>query len=259
MFVIEVPCFNLDQIYNSMQCPRWIKFKEMKYAIPFRDKVLKIEQAKERLIMSCSEEDFYNIWFKYFDLQTDYMGENNNVKKAHKKFKIPANRGSGVHILNQDVFEMYIFAKLIHKLGWENARSTINEIAASYGVEHRQSMREVGRVVWYEFPTPKSLLEKLDSEKRRTSVNKFLYKLSDAIVNRGFNIIENDDKLFRLLGLHDTNQFPVVGLENTIEKNFKCDAYDFEDEFLSNTKLKNYGLLYMCILHHVKNPPAEVS
>lgn len=258
MFVIDVPYFNLDQIYNSMQCPRWIKLKEMKYVIPFRDKALKIEQVKERLIMSCTEEDFYNIWFKYFDLQTDYMDENYKVKKAHKKFKVPANRGNGIHILNQDMFETYVFCKLIHKLGWENACETINQIAASYGIGHEQSMREAGQVTWYEFPTPESLLEKLTLENSNAQETKFLYKLSDAIVNHGFDMTEKDDKLFKLLGLHDMNQFPVVGLENTIEKNFKCDAYNFENEFLSNTKLKNYGLLYMCILHHVKNPPMEV-
>ena len=53
MFVIEVPYFNLDKIYESYQAPRWIKLKESKYVIPHRDKALKIEQQKTRLIMSC--------------------------------------------------------------------------------------------------------------------------------------------------------------------------------------------------------------
>ena len=46
MFVIEVPYFNLDKIYESYQAPRWIKLKESKYVIPHRDKALKIEQEK---------------------------------------------------------------------------------------------------------------------------------------------------------------------------------------------------------------------
>ena len=48
MFVIEVPYFNLDQIYNSGQAPRWIKLMESKYVIPHRDKALKIEQQRDR-------------------------------------------------------------------------------------------------------------------------------------------------------------------------------------------------------------------
>ena len=44
MFIIEVPFMNLDQIYNSGQCFRWIKLRDGKYAIPYGDKVLKVEQ-----------------------------------------------------------------------------------------------------------------------------------------------------------------------------------------------------------------------
>ena len=76
MFIIEVPFMNLDQIYNSGQCFRWIKLRDGKYAIPYGDKVLKIEQQKQRFIMSCTDEEFYNIWYEYFDMGTDYMNVN---------------------------------------------------------------------------------------------------------------------------------------------------------------------------------------
>ena len=120
MFVIEVQYFNLDQIYASGQCPRWIKLKESKYVIPFRDKALKIEQqrdkydwARYRLIMSCTEDDFCNAWFNYLDLRMDCLDENSKVKRLGGKFKVPANRGNGIHILHQDYFEAYVLAKLI--------------------------------------------------------------------------------------------------------------------------------------------------
>ena len=80
MFVIEIPYLNLDQIYDSGQAPRWIKLRESKYVIPYKDKALKIEQQRDRFdfnryrfIMSCSEDEFCNIWFNYFDVETDYM------------------------------------------------------------------------------------------------------------------------------------------------------------------------------------------
>ena len=106
MFVIDVPFCNLDHIYNSGQAPRWIKLRDSKYIIPFKDKALKIEQQQDRsdltkcrLIISCSEEDFYNIWYEYFDLRTDYFDLNFKVKRLGGKFKVIANRGSGIHIL----------------------------------------------------------------------------------------------------------------------------------------------------------------
>ena len=73
MFVIEVPYINLDQIYESGQVFSWIKLRDSKYVIPFGNQALKIEQQKERLIMNCTDEQFYNIWFYYFDMNTDYM------------------------------------------------------------------------------------------------------------------------------------------------------------------------------------------
>ena len=66
--MINVPYLNLDQIYNSGQVFSWIKFRDQKYVIPFKDQALKVEQQKDRLIMNCNEEQFYDIWYKYFDM-----------------------------------------------------------------------------------------------------------------------------------------------------------------------------------------------
>ena len=92
MFVIEVPFINLDHIYNSGQAPRWIKLKESHYIVPHGDKALKIQQQRDRfdfdryrLIMNCSEKDFYDIWFNYFDLKTDYLHLNIKTKRLGGK------------------------------------------------------------------------------------------------------------------------------------------------------------------------------
>ena len=45
MFVIEVPYFNLDQIYNSYIAPRWIKLSDSKYIIIHEDKAVKAEHS----------------------------------------------------------------------------------------------------------------------------------------------------------------------------------------------------------------------
>ena len=257
MFVVNVPYFNLDQIYNSLQAPRWIKLREMKYVVIHKEHVLKIEQQKQRLIFSCSEDEFYNIWFNYFDLRTDYLIENNKIKRLGGKFKIPANRGNGIHILNQDPFEMYIFCKLVSKVGFNKATELMNRIACNYGIEHKQSMREVGRIFWYEWPTPESLLEQLNKEKESSGkVKTFLKKLCNAIINDGFDITKSDNELFRLFGMHEINSFPLNGIEETLRKNFDCIPEEFADWYLD--EIENKGLVYMYILHHITNPPKEI-
>lgn len=264
MFVIDVPYFNLNQIYNSGQVPRWIKLKEGKYVIPFRDKALKIEQQRDRfnfnkyrLIMSCSADDFYNVWFEYFDLKTDYLDVNMRVKHLGGKFKIPANRGSGIHIMHQDEFEAYVLAKLIVYVGYRKAGELMNRIAQTYGIEHNQSMREAGRITWYEWPTPEMLLEKLNKEKLKpdNKVKRFLKRLCEAIINENYAYTHSDNELFRLFGKHDMSQFPMIRIEDTITKNFKENPKEFADWYLSDIEEK--GIVYMYIVHHILNRPKE--
>ena len=116
--------------------------------------------------MSCSEDDFYNIWFDYLDLRTDCLDVNMKVKRIGGKLKVPANRGGGIHIMHQDKFEAYVLTKLITYVGYEKAAIAMNHIAEVCGVQHIQSMREAGRIVWYEWPTPEMILDKHDKLKR---------------------------------------------------------------------------------------------
>lgn len=265
MFVIEVPNFNLDQIYNSKQAPRWIKLKESLYVIPYKDKALKIQQQRSRLdwrvyrlIMSCSEQDFYDIWYKYFDLQTDYAALNRRVKKhLDKKFRKPANVGSGIHILNQDPFESYIFGKIASKVGYDKAKTAINHIAQICGIKHVQTMGEAGKVTWYEFPTPEAILDNFNNLGRMGKINNWLKKLCMAIVNDDFDVTESKDELFNIFAMHHTGSFPLIEIRETLEKNFNCIAEEFSDKYLG--EFENKSLIYLYILHYIKKNSEEVK
>lgn len=258
MFVIEVPYFDLDQIYNSGQVPRWIKLRDGKYVVQHQDKVLKIEQQKKnKLLMSCNDQEFFEIWYEYFDLRTDYMEVNHTVQSKVKKFKVPARRGNGIHIINQDQFELYVYCKLIQFVGYEKAKDLMNKIAEKYGTMHKQAMREAGRVTWYEWPSPEQLLEQLDREEVTGKLKRFLRKLSDAIVNHDYAFTHNGNELFELLGRHKLESFPVIGIEETIEKNFECDVDEFKETYLENFEYA--GIAYLYVLHHISNPPREVK
>lgn len=264
MFVIDTYYFNLDQIYDSGQAPRWIKLAKSNYIIPHKNKAVKVVQKMNpadwdnyRLTMNCSEDDFFNVWFDYFDLQMDCLSENDKVKKLGGKFKIIANRGKGIHVLNQEPFEAYVFSKLISKVGFSKAGELMNRIAQTYGIRHVQSMREAGRVVWYEWPTPEIMLEKLSKEKLSSGkVKPFLKRLCDAIVNNNFDVTQSENELFRLFGMHDKTVFPTTTIEDILEKNFDCVPEEFADWYLDG--IENKGLTYMYIIHHINNKPKEM-
>lgn len=268
--MIEAPYFNLDHIYNSGQAPRWIQLEQSpeksKYVIPYKDKALKIEQQRDRfdwtryrLIMSCTEDDFYKTWFDYFDLKMDCLIENSRIKRLGGKFKVPANRGCGIHILRQDKFEAYILSRVIACVGYEKAQSVMNRIAELYGICHKQSMREVGQITWYEFPTPKMILEKIDKLEIDATIetSKWLKEICEAIVDFGFDVTDSKDKLFRLFGMHEMSIFPLEGIRDVLAKNFGEDPEVFADWYLD--EIENKGLVYLYIVHHILNKPKEVT
>ena len=238
MFVIDIPYFNLDQIYNSGQVPRWIQLRQSpeksSYVVIHKDKALKIEQIRNkydwnnhRILMNCSEEEFFNIWFHYFDLKTDYVKENAHIKKMNGKFKKIANRGAGIHIIKQDPFETYIYTKIVEVYGYSKARKAINHIAEVCGVQHTQSMREAGRITWYEFPTAEMILENFDKLKKMGQTNEWLKALCKGMIaNNNELVFISTDKLFKLFALHD-NVFPLNEIEQTLIKNFGENPEEF--------------------------------
>ena len=66
MYVIEVPFLDLDQIYKSAQPLRWIKLNDGKYVVQDGNSAVKVMQQKNRLIVSCTEDEFYD-WIEKND------------------------------------------------------------------------------------------------------------------------------------------------------------------------------------------------
>ena len=70
--------FNIKQIVECGQCFRWEKASELDYIGVAFGKVIEVVQEEDKVtIYNTNEEDFNNIWFKYFDLDRDY----NKVKE----------------------------------------------------------------------------------------------------------------------------------------------------------------------------------
>lgn len=263
MFVIEVPHLNLNQIYDSRQVPRWIKLKDDLYVVIHKDKAIKVQQQQDRfdfnryrLMFSCNEEDFYNIWFEYFDLKIDYSHLNFKTKIANKKLRPPCNRAAGIHILKQDPWELYIYTKLVQNLGYDMAVYAINAIAQDCGIKHQQSIREHGKVVWYEFPDAVTLHDNLHKLRNLGKVNAWLDKLCKVTIDKPCYYMYNGNDLFDVLYSRNFDTFPSYEIEDVIEKNFKCTVDDFKTNYLHN--VPNKGLVYMYILHYVKNPPKDL-
>lgn len=284
MYVLEVPYFDLEEIYKSGQAFRWIKLNDKKYIIPLRDKALKVEQQRQRIIFDCTEEAFFERWWDYFDFEVDYQALNNAIKFCDESFKIPANRAKGVHILKQDLFEVIISCCLETVSSIQKTEQMVKGIARKIGVKHKQSMKEAGQVVWYEFPTPEIFLQKQNllttqevGYKKETLLGlceliltgwldfEFLRSLSYEEAKSylmEFNGIEPKaaDSIC-LYGLHHLQAFPVDIHIEQIARRSKMTSDEYLEWFVGNNKRvnENRGVLRQYLWYNEVYPPERME
>lgn len=284
MYVLEIPYMDLDQIYNSGQVFRWMRLNNHKYVIPFRDKALKVEQQKQRFMFDCSEEVFFETWWDYFDIQTDYSILNNAIKRCDEEIKIAANRAKGIHILKQDIFEIIIACSLETATSVQRASEMLQGIAKKTGFKHKQAMREVGQVCWYEFPTPERLLKKQDYLTIQETGYKhdIIIGLCEAIVDgwldldllQSMSYEEAKDYLMEfdgigpkvadsicLYGLHHMQAFPIDTHLNQVFDRNELTYEEYYEWFIEDNQIadNNKGLLRQYLWYNEVFPPRRLE
>lgn len=100
--------FDLSHIFDCGQCFRFNKTGDNTYTGVAFGKALKISAENGDVILHCtSREDFENIWFGFFDLNTDYGA----IKRRLSCDSIMAEAvkcGEGIRILRQDLWETVV-------------------------------------------------------------------------------------------------------------------------------------------------------
>ena len=104
--IYKIPCpeaFNLSLCLDCGQAFRWTKKDNIWQGVAY-GKHLKVEQAENEIIFyDCTEDDFNNIWRRYFDLDRDY----NKIIKSYddESLLVACNAYPGIRILKQDEWE----------------------------------------------------------------------------------------------------------------------------------------------------------
>lgn len=165
--IIEgVKNFNIKQIVECGQCFRWEKINDNDYIGVAFDKVIEVVQEGDAVtIMNSNQEEFENIWFKYFDLSRDYS----KVKEALSQDVIlrkSVEFGYGIRILNQDQFEILISFIISARNSIPSIMKTIKEISKRWGNEIKYKGN-----IYYSFPSPNALKGVTEDEIRETGAS----------------------------------------------------------------------------------------
>lgn len=251
MVNIKVKNFDLAHICESGQCFRMIQPEPDKYEIIATDKYLRAEQHDDEVIFYCSEEEYENFWRHYFDLDTDYQVFKDAVDPEDEYLNAAVKLGSGIRILNQDLWEMIVSFLISQQNNITRIRKCINNICMKYG---EKKTAEDG-TVYYSFPEPEAFLGLPEDALMECNLgyrSKYVVRTAKMIVEGAVSLEtiekmsykEAKDELLKLYGvgkkvadciclfaLHKLEAFPIdthinQALNASYPEGFPFDRYD---------------------------------
>lgn len=156
---IKVPVtnFSIRQICDSGQCFRMSPLEDGRYQVIACGKRLELYQDGEAVTFYCGRQDFENIWKRYFDLETDYGKIIGSISPDDVYLTRAARFGSGIRILNQDLWEMIITFIISQQNNIKRIRRCIDTICERYGMPCDG---------FFDFPAPEALAGVTEEELR---------------------------------------------------------------------------------------------
>ena len=278
MFIIDVPYLDLNQIYMLNQSFSWKKISDNKFKIILKDKAIIAEQNHEHLVLTCTEEEFYNYWFKYFDLQKDYLASHSKIRAIDPYLKFCCDRAEGVRVLHQDLFEVIVTSVLFSELNPMRTKECVDFVRETCGIKHKSAIGGLGQHTWYEFPTPSEIIQ-FQNELCLGNLNdkaNLIIEIANSINDGWLNedelkamvyneaiselsqFINNKNAIDRicLFGLHLFESFPKdMSINQVLLSKYQMDYAEFDMWYLDDTI--DRGLVHQYLYYTKINPETK--
>lgn len=145
--------FELKDIFECGQCFRWNKNNDGSYTGVIKQGVLNVKKEKDKIMFEgILDGDIKQVVEYYFDLKRNYNEIKEELSKIDKYLKNSIEYGSGIRILNQDLWEMIISYIISANNNIPRIKGIIERISQKYGKEIEWKGEK-----YYTFPTPKEL------------------------------------------------------------------------------------------------------
>ena len=150
--------FNLRQIADSGQCFRMVPCdpnrSQTAYRVISGRHFLIVEQTGDEVTFHCPNDEFA-FWEHYFDLKTDYDTYIQAIDPMDDYLSRAAAFGSGIRILNQDLWEMIITFIISQQKTIPAIRALVEALSEKYGTRYKIPPTVSG--YYYAFPSPEEL------------------------------------------------------------------------------------------------------
>ncbi len=195
MIVTIYDDFNLDKILDSGQCFRCSKLPQGYRFITGKAFIYINPLGENSYFVSCTQEEWKQIWIPYFDLERNY----NIIRKnpTDNNFLSAAlEAGKGIRILRQDPWEMLISFIISQRKSIPAIRKSIELLSDTWGEKISTPYEEISV-----FPTPEALSKASFEELAKCALGYRVSYIQDAAAK----ITENPDFLSSLEMLDDTS------------------------------------------------------
>ncbi len=188
-----IESFNLEHIFECGQCFRWNKEQNGSYTGVFKNNVLNVKIENNQIIFQgICKEDIKKTVEEYFDLKRDYEKIKKELSKIDEPLKTSIEYGSGIRLLNQDLWETIISFII----------SANNNIPRIKGIIERLSNKYGKPIVWnkktyYAFPTVEELSKASVEDLRKLGLgfrNQRVYETTKLILTKQVNLEELETK-----------------------------------------------------------------
>ena len=196
----DMKSFEPKHIFECGQCFRWNEQKDGSYIGVFGNNVLKVKKENENIIFTgICDGNIEEICIQYFDLNRDYEKMKSELSNIDAYLKDSIEYGSGIRILNQDLWETIISFII----------SANNNIPRIKGIIERLSKKYGNEIVWkgekyYTFPSIEQLKGVNVQELRELGLgfrDKYIYETTQKIIKGEIDLVklheENDTKKVR--------------------------------------------------------------
>ncbi|MBR0491751.1 MAG: 8-oxoguanine DNA glycosylase [Clostridia bacterium] len=209
-YVLEnATSFELKDIFDCGQCFRWNEEPDGSYTGVFKGNVLNVKKVGEDIqFKGICDGDIKEIVEDYFDLSRDYEKIKETLSRIDENMKNSVNYGSGIRILNQDLWETIISFIISANNNIPRIKGIIERLSKKYGTKITWNSQE-----YYAFPSAKQLENVTVEEYRQLGLgfrDIRLFETTQMILKKEVNLVklyqEKDtnmvrDELLKLSGV----------------------------------------------------------
>ena len=188
-----IKSFNLEHIFECGQCFRWNKEQNGSYTGVFKNNVLNVKMENNQIIFQgICEEDIKKTVEEYFDLKRDYEKIKKSLSKIDEPLKTSIEYGSGIRLLNQDLWETIISFIISANNNIPRIKEIIERLSKQYGKA----------IIWnektyYTFPTVEELSKASVEDLRKLGLgfrDQRVYETTKLILTKQVNLEELETK-----------------------------------------------------------------